>query len=139
VLALLADSGLARPKVNQYELTYINHIEAGVAGFPAELVRFLTVTATPTRTAFLPSPKSVTMRESFGLRESKGALHVTVSHGVRPTDNKQVLILELTARGPGRTDAADMAAWFDVAHEYIVRGFADLTTKEAHSMWGREQ
>ena len=50
-----------------------------------------------------------------------------------------VLLLELKATGPSSsTDKKAMLDWFDLAHEWIVRGFTDLTAAEAHKLWERE-
>jgi len=49
------------------------------------------------------------------------------------------LLLELKATGPSSsTDKKAMLDWFDLAHEWIVRGFTDLTAAEAHKLWERE-
>ena len=47
----------------------------------------------------------------------------------------------MTARAVGEleTDKKAIREWFDVAHEFIVRGFTDLTTPEVQrSVWERE-
>jgi uncharacterized protein (TIGR04255 family) len=75
----------------------------------------------------------------FPLPQDRGALHVTYKHGKKVSDKKDVLILDLTARGPAKLDGSDMEDWFDLAHEWIVRGFTDLTSALAHKRWGRMQ
>lgn len=79
---------------------------------------------------------------SFPLPESTGRLHVTLRQMRRIQDGREVLALDLTARGfpagPEASGRESMLSWFDVAREWIVRGFADLTTLEAQKdLWGR--
>jgi len=69
---------------------------------------------------------------------AKGAadsmLRVAAQSATRRSDDSPVLRLELTVRGAA---TEDMDAWFDAAHENIIYGFLDLTTKEAQATWGR--
>ena len=76
----------------------------------------------------------------FPLPDSKGNLKVNFKRGTRVSDKVPVLILELTATGPAADsmEKAAMLKWFDLGHEWIVRGFTDLTTPEAHRLWERE-
>ena len=88
---------------------------------------------------FLPAPRSTNFRFQYPLPNGKGTLHVTVTHGKRVSDQKGVMVLDLTARGPASSEGSDMQQWFDLAHEWIVKGFTDLTTVEAHARWKRER
>lgn len=38
-----------------------------------------------------------------------------------------------------KPDGTDMEECFEMAHEWIVRGFTDLTSIQAHKQWGRYQ
>ena len=129
------------PKVNQYELTYINHIHEAGTPFPEGIQDQLgcfTWRAAQT-SKFLPAPRAVNLRLQFALPDNKGSLHITVSHGTtRTKDPKGVMVMEITARGPAKSDASDMETWLELAHEWIVRGFTDLTTVEAHQRWERQ-
>jgi len=121
----------------QYELTYINHIPEGLSSWrkPAEIGGILpdvSWQAEPGR--FLPDPESVDFRVSFILPDRLGRLHVRARNARRKSDNLGVILLEITARGFG--DEID--AWFNVAHDWIVRGFTDLTaTKIQKELWRR--
>jgi uncharacterized protein (TIGR04255 family) len=126
-------------KANQYELTYINHILSDEKGFPHAIHEYSYVFNWPNQRPnfFLPDPASLAIDVKFRLPEKRAMLHVNVKHGRRLPDKMEVLILELTARGPAQSDASDMKGWFSTAHEWIVRGFTDLTTTIAHERWGR--
>lgn len=132
-------SKLGPIKANQYELTYINHIFAEGRGFPQAIHEYSHIFSWSKERPdfFLPGPASLGMDIKFRLPEKRGVLHVSLKHGKRLSDKTEVLILELTARGPAQGDASDMKSWFSIAHEWIVRGFTDLTTATAHERWGR--
>jgi uncharacterized protein (TIGR04255 family) len=132
-------AGFSLPRTNQYELTYINHIPEDEHPFPRGIEQYLPLFSwgSAQATKFLSAPQRAGIRLGFALPESRGRLHVTIAHGVRKDDNKSVLIIELTARGPAQPDWSDMKEWFSVAHEWIVCGFTDLTSSTAHLKWGR--
>ncbi|HUE08033.1 MAG TPA: hypothetical protein VMP41_11445, partial [Acidimicrobiales bacterium] len=53
-------------------------------------------------------------------------------------DNQPVIALTLLARGaPRTTDATGVVEFLRLGHEWIVRGFADLTTAAMHDEWER--
>ncbi len=135
----LEENKFGHPKANQYELSYINQIFSDEKGFPQAIHEYSYLFNWPDQrpNLFLPNPASLAMDVKFQLPEKHGMLHVNVKHGRRLPDKKEVLILELTARGPAQSDASDMRSWFSIAHTWIVRGFSDLTTTIAHERWGR--
>ena len=139
-VSFLRTADLGTPIVNQYELTYINQILEGTTPFPdaiPDYLRFFSWSEIQSLT--LRAPRAATFRLSFPLGSRQGALHITVNHGKRMSDQKGVLMVDLTARGPGRPDWSDMQEWFSVAHAAIVNGFTEITTPEAHQAWGRER
>ncbi len=140
-LDFVNDERLGVPRVNQYELTYINHIFEATTPFPAGMEEHLGLFAWRNRRMlkFLPPPSAAQARLQFPLPDNKGTLHLTITHGKRLSDKKGVMVMDFTARGPGRTDWSDMEPWFSVAHEWIVNGFTDVTTGEAHTRWERER
>jgi uncharacterized protein (TIGR04255 family) len=135
----VADNRLGELKANQYELTYINHIVDEGGAFPLAMGKYVAaLTWRRDRPApFLPDPRTLTFDARFGLPEGTGSLFISAKHGKRRTDGMDVLILELTARGAAQADASDLRPWLAVAHEWIVRGFADVTSSEAHKAWER--
>jgi uncharacterized protein (TIGR04255 family) len=140
-LEFVAEENIGTPRVNQYELTYINHIFETTQPFPEAMQEYLGFFKwrNATTLKFLPPPHIANFRAQFQLPDGKGTLHLTVNHGARKSDNKGALLVELTARGPARTDWSDMQKWFEAAHEWVVTGFTDLTTSEAHRVWERER
>lgn len=135
------EAGLGLPRSNQYELTYINHIPEGTEPFPVGIEHYLPLLAWRSARSerFLPAPQGAALRLQFTLPEAMGRLHVTVNHGRERPDGKGLLVIDLTARGPAKPDWVDMGQWFGVAHEWIVRGFTDLTSRAAHHTWERQR
>ena len=131
------DFSLGETRLNQYELSYINHIFTDeVGGFPQAIDKF--VAFYTWQSTFLADPTAAEARLRIPMPRNRGILSVSVKHGVRSSDQKEALILELTARGLADPAGSDMTEWFELAHETIVRGFAEITTAEAHKMWGRK-
>lgn len=132
------ESDLGPPQVNQLELSYINHVIAGEGWsnlahvgdvFPDLLWR--------AGERYLPTPESIAWRSAFTLPEQVGRLHVSVRSGKRKSDDRPVLLCDLTARGMHSAQQS-IAGWFDLAHQWIVRGFADLTDDNIQqAIWRR--
>jgi uncharacterized protein (TIGR04255 family) len=139
-LAMLKEEGLAVPRANQYELTYINHLAQPGDTFPAAMPKYLrSVPWAMQPEGLLKNPKAAMSRVTFPLTDAAGSLHVTANHGVRAQDQKPVMVVDMTARGAAAEDWSDLENWFNVAHEHIVSGFTELTTDEAHRLWKRVQ
>lgn len=139
-LGMLGKNGIAAPRINQYELTYINHLGQPGDTFPAafpKYLRFAPWGAGPD--ALLRDPKAGMFRLTYPLGSTTGSLHVTVNHGVKAENQQPVMVIDMTARGPAAPDGSDMKSWFDLGHEYIVRGFTETTSDEAHRSWRRKQ
>ena len=123
------------------ELTYINHLPKGREWeSTADLQNiFSDFTWNQKRERFLPEPQGFSWRAKYSLGGEKGALAIKLDHGTRISDKNQVFVLDLTARGIGdSTSKEDIRKWFDLAHEWIVRGFTDLTTPKIQKLWERE-
>lgn len=131
--------GAIDPK--QFELTYVNHIDpaviAGDVSWLGALFPDLAWRADQPR--FLRPPEDATWRISFVMPERCGRLHATVRTLVDAETARPLIRFELTARGIGADKTvAGMPTWFATAHEWIVRGFADLThLKVQRDAWGR--
>ncbi len=80
-------------------------------------------------------PEIQRWRASFTMPDRKGRLHLDVGTGILKGKNPGVRVT-LLARGFHKGELID---WFDLAHELIVKGFAELTTAEMHAHWGRHE
>jgi len=143
----LTDNELGTIEPLQYEMTYVNHILRGDGWHDPE--DFSTVfpdfpwhSNEPWLTEqrrFLSIPNGRNLRVHFDLPNKSGRLHVTIRDGLLVEDQRPLLILELTVRGIGQDKSAEaMQSWFNLAHVWIVRAFADLTGKEIQdNTWRR--
>jgi hypothetical protein len=139
-LDFLLEEELGQADVDLCEVTYINHVELGLGGWNAlgDLHRVLAIVGEPRERTYLPRPEMFVMNSAFVMGEGLGRLHVSTQPAIRRHDRKQVLQLTLSARGTPRTARTeDILQWFDMGHEWIVQGFADITTPEMHQLWRR--
>jgi hypothetical protein len=89
---------------------------------------------------FLPAPESLFMAGSFVTPHESGRLHYNLQRVVVVHNQRDALQLTLIARGrPRSTEDRDILSWMDIGREWVVRGFADLTTEKAHKIWGKRQ
>jgi uncharacterized protein (TIGR04255 family) len=127
--------GLAEPKPTRYELTYVNEIDSlGSIGIEqaVKLFDWRAVNA-----EFLPDPQATNIAWSFPLPDGKGLMNVSTNRLTRP-DGRSAVLLTLACSGPSGSEKFSLNDWFETAHEWIVRGFTDLTTPEAQRIWNRE-
>jgi len=132
---------LGELKPIEYELSYINHISKGQEWNTIDDLRkiFLDFVWRQKAGRFLPNPINIEWQKKFSLLENKGFLTVHLKQATRTEDKVPLFVLELTARGPGESTSKNaIREWFDVAHEWIVRGFTELTTPDIHRFWELE-
>jgi len=124
-------------EIDQYELTYVNNIPRGEGW--TDLFNINNVFRdfkSKLDNRFLPEPENISWRITYRLPNDTGRLHVSVRHAVSRELRDRILILDLTARG---FIADKMDTWFDMAHEWIVKGFTDLTSESIQkSIWKRK-
>lgn len=123
-------------KVNQYELTYVNHITKGEAW--SKLKDIENVFPDMLFTAdnqFLPVPEEMTWNKVYRLPKGTSRLHVSMRQALNKETQEPILVLNLTSRGFMENGLDD---WFNTAHEWIVRGFTDLTGSDIQNkVWRR--
>jgi uncharacterized protein (TIGR04255 family) len=132
---------LGKLKPIEYELSYINHIQKGQEWNTIDDLQriFSDFVWSQTPERFLPSPENIAWQTNFPLPDKKGILIVNLKQAIRTEDKVPLFVFELTARGSDEpTDKEAFREWFDVGHEWIVRGFTDLTTPEIQRFWERE-
>ncbi len=130
----------------QVEVTYVNHIEGrGVwtsHGEAASVFSFLASSADLTD-GFLTQPETSTCELHFIIPGDEGGdpigrLYVTVSPAFKRPTNEPIFVMNLTARGRPTSGGLDGVRQFaEIAHEWIVRSFSDLTTERMHRAWHR--
>ena len=134
---------LGELKPIECELSYINHIPKDqgwntIDDLPRIFSDFVWCQATG---RFLPKPINIAWQTGFLLPEKKGRLIISLKQAKRTDDKTPLFVLELKAIGIGdSTSKEGIRRWFDMAHEWIVRGFTDLTTPEIQKLvWEREE
>jgi uncharacterized protein (TIGR04255 family) len=127
--------GLQEPKPSRYELTYVNEIETLGSIRVEQAVKLFDWKVVDA--SFLPEPQATNIAWSFSLPDAKGVMNVSTNRVTKP-DGRSTVLLTLTCSGPSDNEKFSLNDWFETAHEWIVRGFTDLTTPEAHRIWNRE-
>ena len=131
--------GVVSPK--SLELTYINQIPMGGAWKSLSEISnlFPDISWRRVEDRFLPNPQHLSANLGFLLPEGKGTLIASIQHGNRTPDGVQILILQLSAKGPPESnEPKEFLTWFDLAHAWIVRGFEDRTSTDVqHNIWGK--
>ncbi len=142
------DEFIAREQIgeftpNQCEVTYVNHI-AGGKGWQihGDLGNVITVFQRSFSDEFLDVPEDTGLRLRFLIPDDAGQpigrLHVSLNSGYRSSDDQPLFILNLTARGAPRGGGIDgVLGFLDLGREWVVRGFASVTTPTMHREWGR--
>jgi len=141
IVNFFSEFELGELKPIEYELSYINHIPNGqgwntIDDLPRIFSDFVWK---QTKERFLPNPEKIAWQTDFPLPEKKGHLIVNLKQATRTEDKVTLLVLELKTRGIGEsTNEEAIREWFDLSHDWIVRGFTDLTTPEIQKIWERE-
>lgn len=124
-------------------MTYVNHIVSG-QGWErhGQIGEVLTVWTPRYGDAFLSEPEDVRLALRFvipdGAGNPLGRLHITSQPAYRITDGRPILILKLTARGkPDGEGIEGVLRFLNTGREWIVRGFASITSPGMHEIWRR--
>ena len=142
LLGFLKAEGLPSPRVDQCELTYVNHVRKGEPWQSVEdLGAVFSCFDWCPRESFLPVPEDMRWHMRFLLPEDRGRLYAEAIPARLVSEKISIIRFSLTARGmpPGEADADAMAAWYDLAHEWIVKGFSDLVSEGTDGIWKRER
>jgi uncharacterized protein (TIGR04255 family) len=136
-----ASENLGEIAINQCEVTYVNHIAYGDGeGWRdySELCRVLAPWSGKMTDGFLPAPERVRIESVYRLPSEQGRLHISAVPVIRGRDGREIMQVTLTARGaPASVSEAAAFAWIELGREWVVKGFADLTSREIQSRWGR--
>jgi uncharacterized protein (TIGR04255 family) len=136
-----ASESLGALQPNQCEVTYVNHVDLLNGRNVAETLDSLLVGwKLATSDGWLAGAERGGFVASYVIPERRGRLHVSAQPATRLDDEREIIRLELTARGaPSPQDIDGVRQWLDLGHEWVVRGFTSLTTPEMHKKWGRTQ
>lgn len=121
--------------VNQCEVTYVNHIpeREGRLHF-ASWFRGLSLDGIEAEDV------NAVLREVLLGSDGKplGRIIIEIKSGIKPSD-KRIIVFNITVRGAPNSPRIESALSFiERAREIIVHRFAEVTTSEAHVVWGRK-
>lgn len=137
------DEDVGQLEPTSWSVTYINHIDyEGLHEVGPAVAKTLTVWTNQFSDDWLPAVDKVVLDFAFPMPDEAGRLNVNLKPAVVRNDRRQVLRLDLTARGQLKKESPDVAgalAGIDLGHEWVVRGFASLTRPEMHEVWERIQ
>ena len=130
--------------IDQVEVTYVNHIERlSVWNHHGHAASVFTPLALVNE-GFLSEPEQSSanlkylIRTSPDEKEVAGRLHVSIEPGFLRPAGAPIFVMNLTARGaPMGSGLEGVRNFAELAHEWIVRGFADLTSTAMHTEWNR--
>jgi len=134
----VADQAVGELQPDQYELTYVNHIEQG-AGWTDEqdIEEVFPLFRCKLKRTSSETLERIAWRRIYRFPSSAGRLHVSMHQAMTITKGTPVLVLNLTARGFAEGDLTD---WFGMAHDSIVRVFTDLTGQSVQEkVWKRKK
>jgi uncharacterized protein (TIGR04255 family) len=144
------------------EVTYINPIEYpgddamdAIGRTHPDLASIINRFNKRPDSAFLPEAEDAHVAARWRIPGTDGTpigrLHLSIDPGLRPSQPRSpaptpdelqpleltpIYLVKLTARvSPSKHSVASVTKALDVGHEWVVRGFQDLTTPEMHHYW----
>ena len=137
----LKELQLPRIMPNRLELKYINIIDENITlDSYGDLTQiFPDFCWRNDEMRFLPSPRNLHLNYHFDLPDNFGSILFSLKSGTVKQTDRRVLQLEITAQGMSPdTDAETLGTWFNLAHEWIVCAFEDMTSQEIQTtVWRR--
>lgn len=123
-------------EILQAEITYVNHIELTADEAEHGPLTAVFSDISSNQGGYLPHPQQSQLQASYEMtrtEQSVGRLHLDAQ--TVPGATPPAIRMVLTARGrPLEASAAGALTFCDLGHQWIVRGFKDLTTE---TMWNR--
>ena len=139
----LDQAKLGRPSLNQWEITYVDHIDIGPdseRSAPASWAGIARALGSPLEGVGSELPMDgLNLGWSFEIGPELGRLHITVRLGMNrvTSSEKEVLIFNFTARGP-ISAAVDHRVGLEAGHDAINRAFAAFMTESIQESWGKQ-
>jgi len=133
----VAEEQLGDIKVNQCEVTYVNHIVSGDGWDKMdEVEKIFTFLAQPPADPVPGRAEDFVFHARFPICDEQerpiGRLHVEVQPALNNADNRPMYVLNLTARGM----CGEGIEFLDIGRLWIVNTFRNITTKNMHIVWG---
>ncbi|MDZ7777255.1 MAG: TIGR04255 family protein [Bacteroidales bacterium] len=120
--------------INQYEVTYVDHInmkDFGIEAFNTNSI--LSFNNFDNKEVI----KSIFQHFSIPQIDLNGNINLQVQSAIRNDDKSKVLVIESTCRGYSTNVSFD--EWYNIAHERLVNQFEKMTTENAQLIWEKEK
>lgn len=139
VAKFLSAEQLEPMKVNQWEVTYVNHMDKGtVWSTPADWSRVFPKLLGGGERLSAATLENLSGQWRLAIPDKRGRLHMEIRHAKHlEQPNTELLVFKLTARGKAK-DRDELSNGLDVGREVIVKTFAEVTSIDAHKYWERE-
>ena len=131
--SFISENDLGSIDIRNYELTYINNILKGEGWDEIKQLGKLLpdIVWREDSNRFLNNPEALIWQSVFTFPDNKGKLVAKIQQGIRNIDSHPLIIFELSAHSINSDKTEnEMLEWFNMAHEWIVKGFEDLTSDE---------
>jgi uncharacterized protein (TIGR04255 family) len=138
----LGAASLEDLSLNQWEVTYVNHIPKGALwNTPEDWHKILPGLMPMLWKSVETKVETESGELRFEIVPQRGRLHVSVQHGRRQDPDGEVLVLQLTARGPlsPTEQALTPDESFELGHRVLVQTFAGIASPEALTYWGKRE
>ena len=140
VLEFISREQLGDVVPTQAEVTYVNHIRERHSDF----ARVFTLYRGAEHMNFLPAMRDLRFHARYSMDDDKGQMWGRLTADMQPafiaSDRTEILRLNMIARGKPLSPSIDSALDFlRIGHQWIVLGFAEITTPEMHAKWNRKQ
>jgi uncharacterized protein (TIGR04255 family) len=136
----LKAASLADLTPNQWEVTYVNHIESGVLWMtPDDWHSVLPGIIPPPRTVANTKLEREFGEITFEVVQERGRLHVQLASGRSTESGRDMLALSLTARGPIKVGdpALSLESGIELGHNVLVETFVGMASDKVLSLWGK--
>ncbi len=132
--AFCREVGVGELSFRQFELIYVNHIMDSNGLAATGLTELFVDHKRASGKRFLPSPEGINWTSVYELPGNAGRLQILAQSAFRLPSKEKLVRLDIAARGlsADKTDEG-RRAWFDLAHDWITHGFADVTNPDLHS------
>lgn len=129
----VARGDLGQLTPNACELTYFNAIEPS-----PKIGQLVAPWSGEHSDGFLPEPTEVRLAAQYPLPDDGGYLTIELTPAIRQDTGAAASLLRVGARGwPASPDHDSVLRFFEIAHDWIVRGFTSFTTPTMHELWER--
>jgi uncharacterized protein (TIGR04255 family) len=140
---LLRAAGKPRLEPNWCEVTYINHVPQAVDADRLPLDEVLTMVSAMDSPTFLPPAEDAQLAARFRIEENGapvGRLTVLAAPAISAIDGQKIWALTMSAKAlSAEPNVLSAFERLDLCHEWVVRGFRDVTTARMHDVWGLKE